>query len=75
VQDGQKAGEFKKHIDVMLLTSTLIGTINHMMSSKKFYCDVNGLQHLSQEEYNKHIKKKLGPYLKNLFKTTLTNEI
>ena len=59
----------------MLMMSTLVGTVSQVVVSKRFYCEVNHLQNLTEPEYLKYIRKKLSVHLKNLFKITLTNDI
>ncbi len=75
IQEGQKSGEFKKHIDITLMMLTLVGTVSQLVISKRLYCEVNHLGDLSEPEYQKYIRKKLSTHLKNLFKITLTNDI
>jgi AcrR family transcriptional regulator len=74
VQEGQKSGEFKQHIDISMLMATMIGTAAHFITTQHTYREMNNLESLSEEEFKKHIKKKLGNYLKNLFKAILTHE-
>lgn len=74
VQEGQKKGEFKKNIDVPLMITTMIGTANHLITSKHYYKELSNLQSLSEEEYQKHLRKKLSQHLKQLFKIILTHE-
>jgi len=74
IHDGQKKGEFKKNIDIPLMMATLIGTANTMVATQHYYREINNLQSLSEDEFQKHIKKKLSQHLKKLFKAILTNE-
>ncbi|HXP50183.1 MAG TPA: TetR family transcriptional regulator [Bacteroidia bacterium] len=74
IAEGQKKGEFKKHIEVPLMMATLVGTVSHVVTSEFYYREVNNLQHLSEEEFNTLIKKKLSTHLKKLFKAILTYE-
>jgi AcrR family transcriptional regulator len=74
IHDGQKRGEFKKNIDIPLLMVTLIGTGNNMVATQHYYKLVNNLQSMSEEEFQKHIRKKLSQHLKKIFKAILTNE-
>ncbi len=74
VREGQKRGEFKKNIDIALMMATLIGTTSHVITTQHYYKKMNNLESLSNEEFQKHIKKKLGNHLKSLFKATLTYE-
>ena len=30
IQDGQKSGAFRKHIDIVLMMTTMVGTVSHM---------------------------------------------
>ncbi|MES2704210.1 MAG: TetR family transcriptional regulator [Bacteroidota bacterium] len=75
IQDGQKTGEFKKNIDIVLMMITMVGTVSQMITSQRFYREVNNLEHLDEQEFRKHIRKKLSTHLKHLFKISLTNEI
>ena len=74
IQEGQKKGDFKKNIDVPLLMMTMVGTVSQLVTTQHFYKEINGLQSLSEEEFQKHIRKKLSQHLKKIFKAILTNE-
>jgi AcrR family transcriptional regulator len=74
IHDGQKKGEFKKHIDIPLMMATLIGTANIMVTTQHYYREINNLQDMPEEEFQKHIRKKLSQHLKKLFKAILTYE-
>jgi AcrR family transcriptional regulator len=74
IAEGQKKGEFKKNVDVPLMMATLIGTTNHLITTQHYYRKLNNLESLSDEEFKKHIKKKLSNHLKSLFKAVLMYE-
>ena len=74
IHQGQKRGEFKKNIDIPLMMATLIGTANHTIATQHYYRDINNLQSMSEDDFQKHIKKKLSQHLKKLFKAILTND-
>ncbi|MBS1771934.1 MAG: TetR/AcrR family transcriptional regulator [Bacteroidetes bacterium] len=74
IQEGQKKGVFKKTVDIQLLMSTMMGTANLFVNSQSFYREMNNLEHLSEDEFQKLIKKKLTTHLKSIFKAILTNE-
>jgi AcrR family transcriptional regulator len=74
IHQGQKKGEFKKNIDIPLMMATLVGTAGHIIATQHYYREINNLQSMSDEEFQKHIKKKLSQHLKKLFKAILTNE-
>ncbi len=74
IQEGQKKGDFKKGLDVPFLMMTLVGTTSQMLTSQSSYRNLHNLKDMSDEEFEKHIRKKLSVYLKNLFKAILTYE-
>jgi AcrR family transcriptional regulator len=74
IHEGQRKGEFKKNIDIPLMMATLIGTTNTIVATQYYYKEINNLQSLTEEEFQKHIKKKLSQHLKKLFKAILTND-
>jgi AcrR family transcriptional regulator len=74
INEGQKAGEFNKHIDIPLLMATLIGTVSNMVTTQHFYREINNLQTMPDEQFQKLMKKKLSVHLKFIFKATLTHE-
>jgi AcrR family transcriptional regulator len=74
IHEGQRKGDFKKGLDIPFLMMTLVGTTSQLLTSQKYYRALNNLQGLTNEEFEKHIKKKLSAYLKNLFKAILTYE-
>jgi len=74
IHQGQKKGEFKRNIDIPLMMATLVGTAGHIIATQPYYREINNLQSMSEEEFQKHLKKKLSQHLKKLFKAILTNE-
>jgi AcrR family transcriptional regulator len=74
IHQGQKKGEFKRNIDIPLMMATLVGTAGHMIATQHYYREINNLQSMSDEEFQKLIKKKLSQHLKKLFKAILTND-
>ena len=74
VHEGQKSGEFNKNIDVPILMATLIGTVGHLIGTQHFYREINSLQDMPDEQFQKLLKKKLSVHFKFLFKAILTHE-
>jgi len=74
IHEGQKKGEFKKGIEVSLMMATLIGTVSHIVTTQYYYREMNNLQSLSDEDFNRTLKKQLSVYLKKIFKAILTYE-
>lgn len=74
VKQGQKKGEFKKKIDVVLMLNTLVGTVWHAFETKEHYREFSNSLSLSDEQYELQLKKRLSIHIKSLFKAILTNE-
>ena len=74
IHEGQKAGAFKKNIDIVLMMTTLVGTVSQMITAQRFYKEMNHLEGMPEPEFQKYVKKKLSAHLKNLFKVILTYE-
>ncbi len=74
ILEGQKRGEFRKNIDPVLMMATMVGIVSQMIIGRRFYKEVNNLEHLSDTELNNHMRKKISLYIKKLFKVILTNE-
>jgi flagellar biosynthesis/type III secretory pathway chaperone len=74
ISQGQRSGEFKKNVDVSLLMITLVGTVSQLVTTQHIYRELNNLQSLTEEEFQKHIRKKLSHHLKGIFKAILMYE-
>ncbi len=74
IHEGQKSGDFIKHVDIPLLMATLVGTVSNMITTQHFYKEINNLQDMPDEQFQKLIKKKLSAHIKFLFKAILTHE-
>lgn len=74
IHNGQKKGDFKKSVDIPLLMTTLFGTTNQLITTQHYYKEINNLQDMSNEEFEKYIRKKLSAHLKKIFKAILTDE-
>ena len=71
---GQKKGLFKKQVDVPMMMNTLIGTISHMLVKLDFYKAYHHLETLTDEEFEKTLKKKLSAHVKIIFKPSSSDE-
>ncbi|WP_229208735.1 TetR/AcrR family transcriptional regulator [Dyadobacter luticola] len=74
INEGQDAGVFRKNIDMGLMSTTLYGTINYAIATQDFYKKINNLESMSEEDFQRYLKRKLSQHLKSLFKSTVTNE-
>jgi AcrR family transcriptional regulator len=71
VKAGQKAGIFQKHIDVSMLSVTLIGSVNHFFSNYKFVCEEIKIK-TTDDEFDMRAIEKLRVHIKIMFKAFLT---
>lgn len=74
IKQGQKKGDFKKKVDIVLMLNTMIGTVWQAFASKDHYREFTNSQALTDEEYEMQLKKRLNIHIKTLFKAILTNE-
>jgi AcrR family transcriptional regulator len=74
VHEGQKKGEFRKNIDIPLMIATLLGTVTNMATTQYYYREINNLRQMPDDDFQKHIQKKLSVHLKKIFKAILTHE-
>ncbi|HVZ56540.1 MAG TPA: TetR family transcriptional regulator [Chitinophagaceae bacterium] len=74
IREGQDRGEFRSHIDIPLMTSTLVGTASNLITSKRYYKELSNLQHLTEEQFQDYLREALSNHLKFLFKILLTHE-
>jgi Transcriptional regulator len=74
IEDGQKKDVFKKGVDVVLLMSTLIGTVIQVLINQPFYREFNNLKKMPNKEFEEVMFKKLSVHVKKIFKAVLTNE-
>lgn len=74
IKEGQKKGDFKKKVDVVLMLNTMIGTVWQAIISKEHYREFTNSQALTNEEYEIQLKKRLNIHIKTLFKAILANE-
>jgi AcrR family transcriptional regulator len=74
IQDGQKNGAFRPDVDVVLMMTTLIGTVSNLITTQQFYRKINNMELVPEMEFQSFMKKQLNAHLKNIFKSLLTNE-
>jgi AcrR family transcriptional regulator len=74
IKEGERKQVFKKNADVSLMMNTLVGTVAQTMVSLDYYKELNNLQNIPDDEFEKLIKRKLSIHIKTLFKAILTYE-
>lgn len=63
---GAAAGEFNPDIDVSLVTSTLTGTINHIVFNQAYYREVNALEKMPEKKFTTLLKERTKLHLQKL---------
>jgi AcrR family transcriptional regulator len=74
IQEGQKAGIFNKEVDTLMMVNTLVGTTNHVMSTRHHFQRISNLEHLSDEQLQEYLISHTSNHLKKLFKAILIHE-
>lgn len=74
IDEGVASGEFRNDVDIVLMMTTMVGTASQMITSQRFYKQVNNLEDMEETEFKKLIHQKLSKHLKYLFKATLSND-
>ncbi len=74
IKDGQKKGEFKKKVDVVMLLSVMVGIVTQLMINHDYYRDFNKLQDTPDPEFEKLLQNRVSSYIKKIFKALLVNE-
>ncbi len=75
IHAGQDAGVFRRDINIMMLFTSMFGTVSQSIIGADLYREINGLQHISEEAFQARLKADLGVHLKNYFKAILTHEV
>lgn len=74
INEGQEQGVFNKDVDITMMVGTLIGTTNHIMSTRHHFQRMSNLEHLSDNELQEYLISHTSNHLKNLFKAILIHE-
>lgn len=64
--EGATTGEFNPDIDISMLTSTLTGTINHIVFNQNYYREVNNMQKMAESKFIILIKERSKKHLGKL---------
>ena len=73
INEGQDKGIFKE-VDIMMMVNTLVGTTNHVMSTRHHFQRLSNLDHLTDEQLQEYLIIHISNHLKNLFKAILIHE-
>jgi len=75
IEEGQKKKEFKKNVDINLMMTTIVGTANHLITTKHYYRQLSKQHKMSDAMFNQSIQEQLSKHLKFITKAILTNEL
>ena len=71
IKEGQRSGDFKKEVDVILALNTLTGTVTQAVINQDYYFEFNNYQKLTT---NERLYDKLYNHQRIIFKTLLGYE-
>ena len=74
IAEGQKAKKIKKNIDVIMLLTTMTGTVTQMIVNKDYYREFNEYKKLPDAAFETILKDNLSTHIKKIFKATLGYE-
>ncbi len=74
IAEGQQKKQFKKDIDIVMLLTTMTGTVMHMLINKDYYREFNDQKKLTDAAFEEQLSNKLKIHLKQIFKVTLGYE-
>lgn len=74
IKEGQRKGQFKKKVDVILMINTMVGTVSQCIMSQQYYREFNKELDVPDDEFLSTLKRRLSIHIKTLFKAILTNE-
>ena len=74
IDQGKKQELFKNDVDIMLLLTSMTGTVMQMLINKSHYKEFNNYGKMNCEAYEDLLKQKLSTHIKSLFKATLGYE-
>ena len=74
IKEGKKKGEFKRSVDVPMLMGTLIGTTNHLLTTRHYYRELDNKQDMNEKDFDLFLQKKISLHMKTIFKSLLTDD-
>jgi AcrR family transcriptional regulator len=74
IEQGKKQELFKGDTDIMLLLTSMTGTVMQMLINKNYYKEFNHHEKMKDDVYESMLKQKLSAHIKSLFKATLGYE-
>ncbi|MEP7164128.1 MAG: TetR family transcriptional regulator [Ferruginibacter sp.] len=74
IEEGQQTKVFKNDVDVVMLLTTMTGTVTNMLINKDYYREFNDQRKISNTAFEEQLKSNLKKHLKQIFKVILGYE-
>jgi AcrR family transcriptional regulator len=74
IEEGQRMKVFKKNIDIVLLLTTMTGTVTQVLINKEYYREFNEQKKLSNTAFEEQLTRNLRKHVKQIFKAILGYE-
>ncbi len=75
IEEGQKQKIFKKDVDIVLMLTTMTGTVMFMLINKDYYREFNNQKKLPNKVFEEQLSTKLREHVKTIFKAHLGYEL
>lgn len=72
IQDGQQKGHFRKDINIMLIPTTILGTLTHFHTNKLYFEKILNLD--TEDKFDLYIANELTLHIKQTIKALLAHE-
>lgn len=72
IEQGQATGIFKKDVNIMLISGTIMGTLINFQMNRLFYEQILGLH--TEQAFQDYVKNELTKHIKQTIKALLVNE-
>lgn len=74
IEEGQRTKVFKNDIDVVMMLTTMTGTVTNMLVNKEYYREFNNQKKLSNAQFEEQLQTNLKKHVKQIFKSLLEYE-
>lgn len=75
IEEGQKQKIFRKDVDIVLMLTTMTGTVMFMLINKDYYREFNNQKKLPNPVFEEQLSARLREHVKTIFKAHLGYEL
>jgi len=72
IEDGQDKGIFRRDINIMLIPTTILGTLTHFHTNRLYFEKIMGLD--TEEKYDHYVNTEVTHHIKQTIKALLAHE-